>query len=72
MTNSPPENGKPPTGEDQGAESVSRVNVTFPAESASQFSPDLLVIAGIVQRARRYAPTPPAMVVFSDGHEEVL
>ena len=46
--------------------------VPFPADSASPFSPDLLAVARIVQRARRYAPTPPPMVIFPDGHEERL
>ena len=47
-------------------------NVTFPAGTSIKFSPDLLAIARIIQRARLYAPTPPPMVVFPDGHEEVL
>ena len=47
-------------------------NLPFPAESASPFTPDLLAIAALIGRARRHERTKPPMVVFADGHVEVL
>lgn len=43
-----------------------------PSRAATPFSPDILAIAAIVTRARQHSPEPRPMVVFSDGHEEVL
>jgi len=54
---------------DRAHETESCSKVADPAVSATPFSPDLLAVAGIVARARQYAPTPPAMVVMPDGSE---
>jgi len=49
-----------------------KVNDNFLTPAAMVVTPDLLVIAVVIVRARRQSPTPPAVVVFPDGREERL
>lgn len=71
---SPPGREKPLADEDQGRKQVilSGTNVTFLCPPSTPFSPDLLAIARIVQRARRHSPEPRPMIVYQDLREEVL
>lgn len=46
--------------------------VADPAVSASSFSPDLLAVAAVIQRARQHEHQPKPQIVMADGSEVEL